>query len=138
MLGTPSLTLKDIVIGDRVQNFRCRQPEGSGSSEKLWLKSITVTTGPSSGVKTLPRLSQKCHPIRPLAMTSGMPPIKASHVPSPFLRLWGVDSSRDRRQLDAEHFALTIHAIEWLGGAAIAGEVGDAAIVSGRAAPSTR
>jgi len=35
MLGTPSLTAKDNVIGARVQNFRCRQPEGSGSSD-IW------------------------------------------------------------------------------------------------------
>jgi hypothetical protein len=35
MLGTPSLTVKAIVIGDRVQNFRCRQPEGSGSRKAL-------------------------------------------------------------------------------------------------------
>jgi hypothetical protein len=34
MLGTPSLTAKDTIIGERVQNFRCRQPEGSGSSGK--------------------------------------------------------------------------------------------------------
>jgi hypothetical protein len=54
-LGTPSLTAKDIVIGERVPNFRCRQPEGSGSSGKLCPKSITVTTGPPSGFRTSPR-----------------------------------------------------------------------------------
>jgi hypothetical protein len=42
-------------IDERVQNFRCRQPEGSGSSEKLCPKSITVTTGPPSGFSTSPR-----------------------------------------------------------------------------------
>jgi hypothetical protein len=35
VLGTPSLTAKAIVMGERVQNVRCRQPEGSGSSGKL-------------------------------------------------------------------------------------------------------
>ena len=30
MLGAPSLTAKAMLIGERVQNFRCRQPEGSG------------------------------------------------------------------------------------------------------------
>src|SRR5260370_41998811 len=49
MLGTPSLTAKAMVIGERVQNFRCRQPEGSGSRGKLCPKSITVTTGLPSG-----------------------------------------------------------------------------------------
>jgi len=29
MLGTPSLIAKDIVIGDRVQNFRCRRRRGA-------------------------------------------------------------------------------------------------------------
>jgi 2-keto-3-deoxy-L-rhamnonate aldolase RhmA len=32
MPGTPSFTAKAIVIGERVQNFRCFQPDGSGSS----------------------------------------------------------------------------------------------------------
>jgi hypothetical protein len=76
MLGTPSVTAKDIVTGDRVQNFRCHQPEGSGSSGKLRLKSITVTTGPPSGFRTSPRLSERCHPIRPPTMTSAAPPIR--------------------------------------------------------------
>src|SRR5260370_25820371 len=75
MLGTPSLTAKDIVIGESVQNFRCRQPEGSGSSEKGCPKSITVTTGPPSGFKTSPRPPKKCQPIRPTAATSATPPI---------------------------------------------------------------
>src|SRR5438132_4581774 len=73
MLGTPSLTAKAIVIGERVQNFRCRQPEGSGSSGKLRPKSITVTTGPSSGFNTSPRPPQKCQPVRPTAATSDAP-----------------------------------------------------------------
>ena len=76
MLGTPSLTAKDIVIGDRVQNFRCRQPDGSGSSGKRWLKSITVTTGRPSGFRISPRLSQKCHPVKPQATMSAMPQIR--------------------------------------------------------------
>jgi hypothetical protein len=54
MLGTPSFMAKTMLIGDRVQNFRCRQPEGSGSSGKLRPKSITVITGPPSGFKTSP------------------------------------------------------------------------------------
>jgi hypothetical protein len=29
--GTSSLTAKAMLIGERVQNFRCRQPEGSGA-----------------------------------------------------------------------------------------------------------
>src|SRR5271169_1673464 len=53
MLGTPSLTANAIVMGDRVQNFRCRQPEGSRSSGKLCPKSIRVKTGPPSGFNTL-------------------------------------------------------------------------------------
>src|SRR5215469_4283251 len=52
MLGTPSLTVKAIIMGVRVQNFRCFQPEGSGSSGKVCPKSITVTTGPPSGFST--------------------------------------------------------------------------------------
>src|SRR2546428_10378980 len=35
MLGTLSFMAKTMLIGDRVQNFRCRQPERSGSSGKL-------------------------------------------------------------------------------------------------------
>jgi hypothetical protein len=54
MLGTPSLTAKAMLIGERVQNFRCRQREGSGSSGKLWPKSITVTTGPRRVLKPRP------------------------------------------------------------------------------------
>jgi len=77
MLGTPSLTAKAIVIGERVQNFRCRQPEGSGSSGKLRPKSITVTTGPSSGFNTSPRPPQKCQPVRPTAAASATPPIRS-------------------------------------------------------------
>src|SRR5580693_6659266 len=76
MLGTPSLTAKDIVIGERVQNFRCRQPEGSGSSGKGCPKSITVTTGPPSGFKTSPRPPKKCQPIRPAAAMSATSPIR--------------------------------------------------------------
>jgi short chain dehydrogenase len=64
VLGTPSLTAKAIVMGERVQNVRCRQPEGSGSSGKLRPKSITVTTGPPSGFRTSPRLSKKCQPTK--------------------------------------------------------------------------
>jgi hypothetical protein len=36
---------KDIVTGKRVQNLRCHQPGGSGSSGKLRPESISVTTG---------------------------------------------------------------------------------------------
>src|SRR5437660_195980 len=53
MLGTPSFTAKAMLIGERVQNFRCSQPEGSGSSGKRCPKSITVTTGPPSGFQNL-------------------------------------------------------------------------------------
>src|ERR1700720_2865174 len=74
MLGTPSLTAKAMLIGERVQNFRCRQPEGSGSSGKLCPKSITVTTGPPSGFSTSPRPPKKCQPIRPTTVTIAMPP----------------------------------------------------------------
>src|SRR6478609_8965366 len=76
MLGTPSLTAGVIVMGDRVQNFRCCQPEGSGSSGRLRAKSITVTTGPPSGFNTSPRLSKRCQPIRPAAAMSATPPIR--------------------------------------------------------------
>jgi hypothetical protein len=62
MLGTPSLTAKAILMGERVQNFRCCQPEGSGSSGKLCPKSITVTTGSPSGFKTSPRPPKKVPP----------------------------------------------------------------------------
>jgi hypothetical protein len=55
MLCTPSFTVKAIVMSVRVRNFRCFQPEGGGSSEKLCPKSITVTTGPPSGLSTSPR-----------------------------------------------------------------------------------
>ena len=64
------------LIGERVQNLRCRQPEGSGSSGKLCPKSITVTTGPPSGFKTSPRPPKKCQPIRPTAATIVTPPIR--------------------------------------------------------------
>src|SRR5271165_4731655 len=76
MLGTPSLTAKPMLIGERVQNFRCRQPEGSGSSEKGCPKSITVTTGPPSGFKTSPRPPKKCQPIKPTTVASATSPIR--------------------------------------------------------------
>jgi hypothetical protein len=59
MLGTPSLTVKVVVMGERVQNFRCRQPERRGSSGKPRPKSITGTIGPPSGFNISPRPSQK-------------------------------------------------------------------------------
>src|SRR5689334_19527535 len=73
MLGTPSLTAKAIVIGERVQNFRCRQPEGSGSSGKLCAKSITVTTGPPLDFNTSRRPPKNCQPITPATATIVMP-----------------------------------------------------------------
>ena len=71
----PFLTAKDIIIGDRVQNFRWRQLEGSASSGKLRPKSITVTTGSPSGFSTLPRPCQTCRPIRPTAMKIQLPAV---------------------------------------------------------------
>src|SRR5271168_1127068 len=85
MLGTPSLTANAIFIGERVQNFRCRQLEGSGSSGKLRPKSITVTTGPPSGLNTSPCPPQKCHPIRPTVPTSATPPIRKYRARQGFL-----------------------------------------------------
>src|ERR1700758_4751314 len=76
MLGTPSLTAEDIVIGERVQNFRCCQPEGSGSSEKGCPKSITVTTGPPSGFNTTARPPKTYQPTTPTAAASATPPIR--------------------------------------------------------------
>jgi hypothetical protein len=75
MLGTPSLTAKDIAIGERVQNLRCSQPEGSGSSGKVFPKSITVTTGLPSGFNTSRRPPNKCQLITPTAATIATPPI---------------------------------------------------------------
>src|SRR6516165_6794528 len=76
MPGTPSFIAKAMFIGERVQNFRCRQPEGSGSSGKLRPKSITVTIGPPSGFKTSSRPPKKFQPIRPTAAASATPPIR--------------------------------------------------------------
>ena len=45
MLGRPSFTANAIVIGERVQNIRCRQPEGSGSSGKLEFQSWPLRLG---------------------------------------------------------------------------------------------
>ena|SRR6516162_9132965 len=86
MLGTPSLTVKAIVMGVRVQNFRCFQPEGSGSSGKLCAKSMTVTSRPPSGFSTSPRPSQKRQTMRLAAATSATPPSKAYRVRQAVLR----------------------------------------------------
>jgi len=52
MLGTPSLTVKDIVIGARVQNFRCRRPEESGSSGKLRVEATLAYSLPQHRVRS--------------------------------------------------------------------------------------
>src|ERR1700730_10827800 len=83
MLGTPSLTAKAMFIAERVQNFRCCQPEGSGSSGRLCEKSITVTTGPPSGFNTSPRPSKRCQPIRPVAVMLGsVEPFRRNAMPT--------------------------------------------------------
>src|ERR1700751_34757 len=76
MLGTPSLTVKAIVMGERVQNFRCFQPDGSGSNRKLRPNSMTVTTRPPSAFSTSPGSPEKCQLMKPAAATSTTTPIR--------------------------------------------------------------
>ena len=87
-IGTPSLTVKAIVMDVRVQNFRCFQPDGSGSSGKLRPKSITVTAGPPSGFarrlalpKNASRLGRQRRPAQPQAGGSGSAKLLYSGLP---------------------------------------------------------
>src|SRR5262249_17841321 len=116
MLGTPSLTVKSIVMGVRVQNFRCFQPEGSGSSGKLRPKSMTVTTGPPSDFTTSPRPLEYRQAIRPAPATSAAPPSSAYRDRQAVLRwsvlpgcpLGGAFSFSMTASLDPSHVALPI------------------------------